>query len=610
MSYLTSLCETYNNFYGRGDEEMGNAGIVPVGFVEKKMAYVVYLDKKGEFHGAVKEERSVLMPSSPDAASRTGQVRPYPLYDDMRYVAGDFSEAYHENFSMYFDTYLSALRAWSKSENAPDVLSLLVTYLEKKTLFRDVCAAGAIRPEKDMSSISAAEKIKKSMVMFCIHNGVDAYDPIATIPEVRNSWSVRLLGSMSGEGLCYATGERTPITALHPKLYGNGKLISSKNTDNIFQYEGRFSSAEEACTIGYATSEKAHNTLRWLISRQGFQGYNLKAVAWNTKCYEIIQPDAYFGDEEEEIRLDTAEAYARYISATIAGYQKKQPYAPSEQIFFIALEAATNGRVSISAYEEVSGSTYLERLAKWYRRCHFRIGYYTKDKKHKLCVRTPRIAEIGEAVFGREVMKTARGDRNGEKSGTKLVRHFWLDMLSCIVNGCPVPQGYTMAAYHRVLRPQSFKNNMGTWQREIWIDNMGVALAMLNGTDTKEEYSVALNEQETDRSYLYGRLLAIADVVEEKILSETEKDRMTNAVRLFTAMQQHPASTWSTLEQKLTPYMGKLSPGLRMFYKNMIDTIYNLGGADMGSNAQLSPRYVEGYHNQRYALLHKKKKEN
>lgn len=117
---------------------------------------------------------------------------------------------------------------------------------------------------------------------------------------------------------------------------------------------------------------------------------------------------------------------------------------------------------------------------------------------------------------------------------------------------------------------------------------------------------MALNEKETDRSYLYGRLTAVADIIESRALREADSDRMTNAVRLFTVMRAS-RDNMANLEQKLSPYFGKLSATSRTWYKRMIDSIIELGDDLMGDNSPLSPRFIEGYHNQRYVLLSKKK---
>lgn len=45
----------------------------------------------------------------------------------------------------------------------------------------------------------------------------------------------------------------------------------------------------------------------------------------------------------------------------------------------------------------------------------------------------------------------------------------------------------------------------------------------------KEEWNVALDKKETDRNYLYGRLLAVADRIEYLTYDEKDNGRVTNA---------------------------------------------------------------------------------
>ena len=609
MSWLTSLSETYDNFYEGAYEQTGER-IVPVGFITKDVLFTVLLDADGNFHSAVRnEKKTIQIPSSPDAAARTGPPTPFPLYDELRYMAGDLSEMLGQPFEAYFESCITSLREWSQAEGAPAVLKTLIGYLERKTLAGDLKTAGYIT-DKDLGSKSALEKLYKGIVEFQVYDSKEQkYIGIAEMPEVQNDWSKRLIDSMGNSGLCYASGGTTAITDIHPKLFGNTKLISSKDAQRIFQYKGRFDSANDACMIGYETSEKAHNTLRWLLNRQGFRKFSLQFVAWSKECYDVIQPDndlAFLG-LEPEIRLDTAEEYSKFLSARIAGYQKRKAYEPSNQVVLMGLEAATPGRISINYYDEINGREYLDRLERWYESCLWRISWYDKDRKRHTDVITPSIEAIGNAVFGRDAMMSAKRDVRDEKSGTKQIRHFYLNMLACVSGGRRAPIGYAMTAYHRVLKPQSFRDRNGSWQRNDWIDCMGVTLAMLKSADTKEEYNVALNEKETDRSYLYGRLTAVADVVESRVLRDTDSERMTNAVRLFTVMQQRPATTWLNLEQKLKPYFGKLNASSSAWYKRLIDSIFELGNDITGDNSPLSPRFVEGYHNQRYVLLNKKK---
>ena len=611
MSWLTSLSETYDNFYG-GEYEQTGVRIVPVGYIEKNVLFTVYLDANGRFRDAERHKnKSVRMPSSPKAAGRTGGgAIPYPLFDELRYIAGDLSELLGLSFEKYFDSYMTSLGEWCGEQDAPSVLGLLYDYLDGRTLASDLKKNGYIT-DKDSASKSSRENLYKGIVEFKVYDDAKHdYVSISERDDIRDSWKNRLIDSMGNQGLCYADGKMTPIIEKHQKLFGSAKLISSKCNQRTFQYNGRFCSADDACLIGYETSEKAHNTLRWLINRQGFRKFNLFFVAWSKECYDIIQPDNEldFLGLSPEIRLDTAEAYSNFISARLAGYRKRSPaYEPEKRIILMGIETATLGRASINYYEELGGSEYLERIERWYKSCSWRITVRGNDGTRYTAVSTPVLDDIAYAVFGKDTVLSAKRSGKEENSGTKQLRHFCLNMLACIYGGRRVPIGYAMTAYHRVLDPQSFRGRGGNWQRNDWIECMGTALAMLNSADIKEEYNVALNEKETDRSYLYGRLTAIADIIEAKVSRGADGGGMTNAVRLFTAMQQRPATTWQNLEMKLSPYLGKLGAPSRMWYERLIDAVFNLGDNITGSNSPLSPRFIEGYHNQRYVLINGKK---
>ena len=62
---------------------------------------------------------------------------------------------------------------------------------------------------------------------------------------------------------------------------------------------------------------------------------------------------------------------------------------------------------------------------------------------------------------------------------------------------------------------------------------------------------MALNEAETDRSYLFGRVLAYAEELERCALREAGENRETNAQRLRFQYVQHPAKTLDILYGRL-----------------------------------------------------------
>lgn len=106
-----------------------------------------------------------------------------------------------------------------------------------------------------------------------------------------------------------------------------------------------------------------------------------------------------------------------------------------------------------------------------------------------------------------------------------------------------------------------------------------------------------------ERSYLYGRLLAVYEQVERRTY-DYEENREPNAIRYQTAFSQHPATVRKVIEEQLLPYFDRLKVKDRLFYRKEIEEISNMFRAeDMKNiNKQLDYLYLIGYWAERAAL--------
>ena len=88
------------------------------------------------------------------------------------------------------------------------------------------------------------------------------------------NWICYYSNTKEEKSLCYVTGKGEFTAKQHPsKIRNDGdkaKLISSNDMSG-FTFRGRFLTAEQAATVGFETTQKAHFALRWLISRQGYR---------------------------------------------------------------------------------------------------------------------------------------------------------------------------------------------------------------------------------------------------------------------------------------------------------------------------------------------------
>ena len=127
-------------------------------------------------------------------------------------------------------------------------------------------------------------------------------------------------------------------------------------------------------------------------------------------------------------------------------------------------------------------------------------------------------------------------------------------------------------------------------------------------------YNVELETNRSDRGYLYGRLLAVADDIESyaRYKQGKTKDEVsaTNAIRYMTAFAQNPFRTWNILfTQQLNPYIQQLDgAGWYMGLIGEIMLLFKPGAFE--SNAPLDGAYLLGFFAQRQELRKKGKKEN
>ena len=111
---------------------------------------------------------------------------------------------------------------------------------------------------------------------------------------------------------------------------------------------------------------------------------------------------------------------------------------------------------------------------------------------------------------------------------------------------------------------------------------------------------MALEHECTDRSYLYGRLLAVAELAEKATYDKEDKNkRVTNAMRYMNVFSRRPFRTWQIIEERLKPYMNKLVGGNRVYFEKLFNEINGQFTHDVfQDDSVLDGLYLLGYHSQ------------
>ncbi|MGM0126154.1 CRISPR-associated protein cas8c/csd1, subtype I-c/dvulg [Enterococcus sp. AZ194] len=622
MTWLSDLYETYEvNSERVGVKDVTRWGkeitLLPISHAYQNAQVEVAIKPNGEFFRAVvipKEDSATLIPVTIDSAGRTSSPSPHGLHDGLQYVAGDFQEfggVYKKENAHLL--YLENLRAWCQSEYSNARVKSILTYLEKGTLIKDLLQeqvlvaennqliakwSAALGEKPPIFSVLAGDQFS-TFVRFTVHELGVVNTPIWDDKQVMSDYVAYYNQKLAeaGEGLDYVTGKQMPLTENHPSKvrYGGdmAKLISGNDSTN-FTYRGRFSEKNQVATIGYEVSQKAHNALKWLISRQGFTNSGRVFLVWSKEGVTVPAPEessynlTFEEDEEESIvHYDTtAQKFAENFQKAMLGYKKNLDY--ESRIQLMVLDSATKGRMGILYYQVLPQQLYFDRLENWHKTCYWQHTF-TKDKKTVTFFGAPRLKDIAEAAYG------PRGNE-------ALIKNAIQQLYSCVVDGKCIPINIVQSVLQRVSNPI----NKEKWE---WNKDLSIACSVMNKhyKFKKGEKSVALDRESTDRSYLFGRLLAVADVLEEKALIRAGVKRNTNAKRYMSTFSIRPLSTWKIIQENLIPYQIRLKD-TNYFYQKEFDEIGSkIEVNNSFSDAPLNGKYLLGYYSQREALMNYKK---
>ena len=622
MSWMEQLVQTYDEnerFAGRDDVDGMRALLPPVGHIVQNAQIEMTLSADGELIQAEvipKELQSTLIPCTPESASRTNRPSPHPLHDNLSYVARDyydFAKKPPKGETVPYLLYRKLLGTWADSDTNSKVQAVyryisshdvIRDLIEKKVLYQDDTGkliekwTDKEAPKPAIFSAVPGD-ILKAMVRFRVVVDDDDCPELWKDTQLQKSYQEFFHQQFSHmeEQLCYATGKILPATDKHGKgirFPGDGAKIISSNDMSGFTFRGRFVDSDECLSIGYETSQKAMNALMWLARNQGYTHDGRVFLAWG-RCGQT--PPPVFDDTARLTRRrrpagmarpSSLKGWAESLTKALAGYRHAFKQAEMSQVNVMVLDAATKGRLSICYYSEMAGEDFIDRIEKWHSLGCWRQHGYDSEKDESFAyfgVPTPkRLVEAWHGVNG--------GD---SQMKLDLERIFY-----AILQGNPLPVDMERLVMGRAVK-RAVCDKYYDWRRQLLEPACSIIARRLN--HTKEEYTVALDETKADRSYLFGRLIAVADQMERATFSRDEMgSRTTNAMRYMEIFSSRPASTWMTLQKKLLPYQQKreMYGGKERKLISMIGSMFN--DEDFLSDRPLDGRFLLGYYCQQYAM--------
>lgn len=635
MSWMEQLIATYDanaRFAGKTAVLGMRSPLLPIGHTVQNAQIEITIDGAGRLmHAdviATKEEQPTIIPCTPDSASRTSSPMPHPLHDNLAYIARDY-ERYAKKPSKDkspYELYCEQLARWAERADAPAKVRAVYHYVTHNDIIDDLCTAhGGYAPvlyrgsdgqilEKwtDTSSAKpliftvAVGEMLKQFVRFRVDNG-DGVPNLWDDTALQQAYIefARSEFAEGGEQLCYATGSLAIPTTKHSKALrfaGDGAKLISSNDSSGYTYRGRFAEAGEVVTIGYDASQKAMNALKWLIRNQGYIEDERVFLAWSSNTDAPLPPIIRGGDtysltrRQKRQRLQqgrarvprTQKGWADELAKALAGYRHDFTKKAAIKVSIMVLDAATPGRLSICYYDELSGAQFIAAIERWHREGRWWQHVWSEELGKSIGydgIPAPR--KIIEACYGENV--------SDSRKKLELEKLFY-----CITQGRKPPTSFARAAYSRAVKKAASLERY-KWRQEIL--EPACCLIAKNLNSPKEEYSVALDENNRNRSYLYGRMVAVADHLERSTYSSDERgSRVTNAMKYMEVMAAKPAATWQNIQKRLLPYQQKLEKyGGRE--RRLIHEIGSLFATDdFLSNKPLDGRFLLGYYCQAYAI--------
>jgi len=619
MSWIQKLYETYER--NAGHEPDGSDLLMPIAHTTQQVQIEIVLHADGTFKRAAVLDKNVcttVIPCSEESGGRTGsKPTHHPLCDKLQYVAGDFvgfggevTSGFAKKPGEPHQNFLTDLRAWAASDYGHPKLNAILRYVEHGHVVFDSMRAAVLQPASEETSLKnwSGEK-EQTPAIFKVIQATQTPD------EAFVRWRVEELGNpvsstwqdgalieawvkyyqyrQTKRGYCMVTGEDKALSLQHPAKLRHGgdkaKLISSNDTTG-YTFRGRFLDSDEAASVGFEVTQKAHNALRWLIARQASRNGDQVVVSWSVGGKPV--PNPFFSTLDLlDIELpgqmaasdigNVAQTFALRLKNAIRGYGKE--LAPTEDIVVMGLDSATPGRMAITFYRELKGSEFLDRIETWHIKCAWPQNF-GKDRKF---VGAPAPRDIAEAAYGRHV-------------DDKLRKAVVERLLPCIVDGSPLPRDLVESTTRRASNRTGFADK---WE---WGKCLGIACALFKGSQTERDYQMTLETDRKTRDYLYGRLLAIAENIESRALFVARETRDTTAARLMQRFADRPYSTWRTIELALVPYKTRLraSRGGFLFKMDVLldDVMGAFSGDDFTQDGPLSGEFLLGYHCQRQAL--------
>lgn len=624
MSLLTALLDSYdyaleNDMVGKPDH-FGNT-LLPMYYNSMKSngknIIELLLSKESDLLEArvLPNGETIQFPVTEDSVARSSGVAPHPLVDSASYVIQDGEKR--------SAAYMEQMENWL-AYDANDYVKIIRDFLKKPGMLDGVKKRlkDSEEGEEEKAKKSAASiDFEKVFFTFSIENyegmkNVSVSENVALQGRYKDYVELQNAQDPSKEKIiCNLSGKEDYLCIKHQPLMGTARLVS-QITANDENYRGRFTTADQSIKIGMETSQKIHLMAKYLLSGQGTRrwlGEQANMVSWfsddlsnaaefnPTKSAEVASSVKNRLLAMKQEKSDTSMIADEMTEDIVKSFMSGNRMFSDDATYYIAIfDKISNGRVAAKYFRSLSASRLKENLVAWQEKYHW-WGFSNENRDKEF---TPSPRRMVLAAYGVErdgMLEIAKND---------FLKNQYQNIVTALVEGRAVPRHFEKALALNIRHRQNYD--------KTWMEVLFCALAVLK--DKGGIKDPMLNRENTDRSYLFGRLLASFEYLEESTFGEKD-ERSTNAEKMWTSYTNHPATMMLRLRNLMKPYERKLERSDKPLKRaaffnatreireatNLLHESYDMDSVEV--NRPLDYGFIFGYEAQRQAFYSGKNKD-
>lgn len=528
---------------------------------------LVELDKDGKLMAVTvlppKNRPRIIFPITIESMKRTSDAayKPHGLCDNPKNMGPE---------------YVAQLEAWANHSGSP-FLAAILNYMKAGTFADDMEKFGVDDKARVAWVVYGLDEPENCWENVSLFNAwIDYYEPVA-----RASHDLVL---------CQISGQMDVLQEKAPKGiipgHGNGKLVSSDNTDD-YVFKGMFQTAIEAATMGVRGCHFAHAALKWIFHNGSVNiGGNDMLAVWSPMHPTQALTGNFIGGIDTTSMtpfvLDSAELWKTVFAS-------KEPVVMEDgEVVTCITTWSVKGRDSIAFYKEGKTSEFLDRMMQWVDTCSWEKWNFEEET---MGFYSPSLEAIIAWAFGSPT-KDKTGRFRMEVSDS--YKALWMRRLvDCKAYGRKTPTELVRALVARANKSVCYPTAM-----------MPVVMAVLRRymMENGKNAGSSLDPENTNRSYVLGRLLAVYRKIEEEFLFAKDETRTTQAEEMQNIFASRPLTVAAQLDNRAHKvWLPRLSKGRRIFWETLLEEIY--GMLSSNDNSKLDAEYLFGYYAQRKELF-------